>query len=615
MLPKDPLKNLAYRSKLLHDAENDEKLQEDILVACKESYLYWTNTFAWTYHQFDVDPATGEKIEAKWPHVPFITWDIQDVMFDELHWSVTNGKDIIINKSRDMGASWCCLDYIHWEWLFHEGGQYLEMSRTKGYVDEYGNMKALLPKHDYINSWLPYWMLPPGVLPGGKNRKCMHMKNELNGACIDGESTTEHAASGDRRRIILLDEFAKVKYGKQMRNATRDAALCRFINSTVAGPGTEYSKMKKERRTKIFSLMYWDHPDKGSGRYVKQDPLTKNWEIRSPWFDREEQERSSTELAQEVLAQDIESGDVFFELSNVDTHTALFCYDPIIRLNIGFVRGVADDGIGDIIRSSRTLKRLHPKVKAVVHPKGTLRVWAELIDGRLDQSYTYSIGGDISKGHGASNSVLSVICNETKEKVAEWKDSHTPPFMMARQAAALAIWVGGRAPKALPFLIWEKNGPGKDFGQQLVTVYRYPYFYRTPKREGTTFDGVGKKYGWQSTRESKQLLLRNYDRAIAQGNFINHSLYGMTEMKSYIYYTDGGIGPSELLEDGQGARETHGDIVIADALCLLGSKKTKRQAADADVPETCRSAAWRKAHARNKKKKTHNNWRTPYDNT
>jgi hypothetical protein len=570
----------------------------------------------WTYHQFDVDPVTGEKIEAPFPDVPFITWDIQDELFDALNAHVCSGKDILINKSRDMGASWCCLAYIHWEWLFHPGGEYLEMSRTKAYVDEYGNMKALLPKHDYINKWLPYWMLPPGVLPGGKNRKCMHIKNELNGSTIDGESTTEFAASGDRRRIILLDEFAKVKYGKQIRSATGPASLCRFINSTVAGPGTEYSKWKTSG-VDIFSLMYWDHPQKGVGRYAVQDPLTKSWEIRSLWFNIMEQQLSRSEIAQEILAQDTESGDLFFELSNIITHIALFCCAPRHRLNIDFARGVADDSIKDIIRGRKQHRGLHPKVRVAMHPDGKLRVWAELIDGRLDQTYSYTIGCDISKGHGSSNSVMSVLCNETKEKVAEWKDANTPPYLLARLAVALALWVGGSQPKQLPRLIWEKNGPGKDFGKQVVTVMSYPHYYRTPKAEGAVMEGVSKKYGWQSSKDNKRTLLREYDRAIASGNIINHSYSAMEEAKTYMEYGNGTIGPAELVDDGEGALETHGDIVIADALCLLGSKKTKRESSDTDVPDTHKSVAWRKRHAleKKKKRKESRSWRQPYDNS
>ena len=171
----------------------------------------------WTFQQIYVDPVTGNRLVAPIPDVPFITWDIQDEALDTLDWCLSNGKDLLINKSRDMGASWICAGYDHWHWLFTEKCQILEMSRTKEYVDKTGNMKALFQKHDYINSWLQWWMRPPGCMPGGDSRQNMHMFNELSVACIDGESTTEHAASGDRRLIIVLEEFAKVEHGGAMR--------------------------------------------------------------------------------------------------------------------------------------------------------------------------------------------------------------------------------------------------------------------------------------------------------------------------------------------------------------------------------------------------------------
>ena len=581
-------------------------MQDDLLAACNESYIYWLNAFGWTYHQFDVDPITGDKIDAEYPHNPFITWEIQDELLMELNWHAEHGKDIMINKSRDMGASWICLSYIHWEWLFKEEKQILEMSRTKDYVDKTGNMKALFQKHDYINQWLPWWMLPPECLPGEKHRTGMHMRNDLNGSTIDGESTTEHAASGDRRRIILLDEFAKVKHGKAMRNATRDAALCRIINSTVAGPGTEYSKMKQEGKIKVFALMYWDHPEKGAGRYVKQDPVTKKWEIRSPWFDREEAERSPTELAQEVLAQDVESGSLFFDPYTIETHLALFGQEPKHRFDIKMKFGIADDVVRDLIRSNKEFYFIKPD------PRGSLRVWVDLIDGRLDQNLTYTIGGDISKGHGASNSVLSVVCNETGEKVAEWRDANTPPFEMARVAVALARWVGGRVPYHRPFLVWEKNGPGLDFGRQIVVKFGYPRYYKTVKKAGESMEVDGTKYGWHSNRDSKELLLRNYERALAHGGIYNHCKWGLLEAKQYVYYDDGGVGPAELMEENAKARETHGDVVIADALALLGAKK--KRAVSTASPTSKNSMGLREQlRKRVEKKVKGTRWRQQFD--
>ena len=146
IVPKHGQENIVWRSKLLQRAENDIILQNDLMAACKESLLFWINTFAWTYHQFDVDPTTGKRIDALNPHNPFITWEIQDKLFSDFERCIKVGEDILIDKSRDMGASWACVDFLHWIWLFVPEKQLLELSRTEPYVDQAGNMKALFQK-------------------------------------------------------------------------------------------------------------------------------------------------------------------------------------------------------------------------------------------------------------------------------------------------------------------------------------------------------------------------------------------------------------------------------------------------------------------------------------
>lgn len=579
-IPKDPVKNIRYRSDLLAAAENDIIMQEDLLAASNESQLFWINTFVMTYHQFDVDPSTGKRIEAVYPHNPFVTWDIQDELFDRFERHLKLGKDVLINKTRDMGASWCCIAFLHWLWLFRPDSQLLELSRTEDYVDKAGNMKALFQKHDYINDWLPDWMVPPGVGYREKNRSKMHMLNVYNKSCIDGESTNVNAASGDRRLVALLDEFAKVENGAAMRSATKDAALMRIINSTVAGPGTEYSKWKNDGTVFVFPLMFWDHPDKGRGRYTKKDPITGEWEIRSPWFNEECKVRSQREIAREILAKDLESGSQFFTTSNIDKHIALFGREPKTRWNIRLDKKIPNSGIKNLIRSRRYIN-----IEVKRDKDGPLRVWTNLILGRPDQSKDYIFGIDISKGQGASNSVVSIKCKQTGEKIAEWRDANTPPYEMARVVIALAIWCGGR--KKLPFLKWEMNGPGWDFGKLIVKEFHYPYYYKV-KQVGMVRDRKTKKYGWHSSPNAKQELLETYDRVLATGGFINHSIWSLEEAKIYVWYDEGGIGPAYLVKESKSAKKTHGDCVIADALTIDDKDAPKTKLTDSiNMPERC----------------------------
>ncbi len=605
-VPKDPVKNILWREKLLRKAEHDPIFQRDLLAACGESLIFWTNTFVWTYHQFDVSPDTGERIEAIQPHNPFVTWTIQDVLLAMFEYCLKHGLDLLIDKCRDMGASWLCIVFLHWLWLFRPDSQLLEMSRTQDYVDQTGNMKALFQKHDYINGWLPKWMLPPNVLFGQKNRTKMHMKNMVNDSCLDGESTTENAASGDRRLVTLLDEFAKVEHGQLMRSATRDASYMRIINSTPAGAGTEYSRWKNSTQIKVFILPFYEHPEKGRGRYVRKTDAGE-YEIRSPWFDHEETVRSPREMAREILRKDIESGDAFFTIHNIDKHIALFAKEPRGRYHVHFKPNTPNDRVNTLIRSRKL-----SAVTITKGSKGPLRVWTTLIMDRPDQTKTYIFGIDIGKGQGASESVISIKCKETGEKIAEWRDNNTPPYDMARIAIALAIWVGGRQPRRLPFLKWENNGPGWDFGKIVVRDFSYPYFHRKTKIGGVV-DKKTMNYGFQTNRESKFQLLSLYDRILAHGGYINHSKYGLEQMKEYMHYSDGGVGPGSLVEESASAKKTHGDVVMADALTLDDSELPKTKYKGAQAPQN--SCGYRREQVLKKKRtaKSSRTWRKGFD--
>jgi len=201
--------------------------------------------------------------------------------------------------------------------------------------------------------------------------------------------------------------------------------------------------------------------------------------------------------------------------------------------------------------------------------KGALRIWTNLKNGRPDQTKDYVFGIDLSKGQGDSNSVISVKCMQTGEKVMEWRDANTPPHEMSRIVIAIALWVGGR--RKLPLLKWEKNGPGLDFGRMIVKVFFYPYFYRTIK-SGNVRDKKTKKYGWQATQEAKLEELTNYDRALSNGSYVNHSEWALNEARMYVHYDSGGCGPACMVEENASARKTHGDCVIADMLTVSECK-------------------------------------------
>lgn len=565
-VPKDPIRNLEWRTRLLTDAENDAGLQRELYTACSLSVLFWVNFAAFTYRVFIMEP--DGKVRQARPseaHVPFVTWEIQDQHILRLQEAIDTGFDLLTDKSRDMGSTWDHVCVFHHQWLFRDDRTFLEISRKEDCVDTFGKSGeagsdpgTLFGKHDYLNRWLPEWMLPP------IDRKRMHLLNLVNRSRIDGESANATAGSSDRRTAVLLDEMAKMDNGEDIKRSTKDVTACRVANSTPNGAGTAFSKWRMSGQVEVFPLMYWDHPEKGVGRYVERNKTTGKWEIRSPWFNQQEKERTPKEIAIEILADHIGSGETFFEAQNIEKHRRLFARPALSTWKIDFDKSVAEAAIaGIVLRSQRQFVR--------ATRNGPWRLWTHLINNRPDQSRTYVMGCDISKGQGASNSTLSVVCVETREKIAEFADANTPPYDLARIACAAAIWFGG---KKRPYMIWEMQGPGWDFGRQVVRVMQYPSYY-VDKSSGMIAEKRSKRYGWHSSNPKKHEVLGILRRAYAHGGFINHSDAALDECLTYVHYDGGGIGPAEFIKESNEAKMCHGDRVISDMLALLAIGELK----------------------------------------
>lgn len=581
VIPKNPEANLKYRAEMLAAAENDQELQVALYTACSQSVLVFINLFCFTLRIFET--RGGEMKQAEHAHLPFVTWEIQDKHILQIEHCIDEGESLLTDKSRDMGATWDHLAvYVH-RLLFRADEAHLLISRKEDAVDNlsglpknypYGPLAdpgTLFGKLDYILNRLPEWMVPR------LSRKSMHLINLDNRSRCDGESSNSTAGSSDRRTSIFLDEMAKMAEAEAIKRSTADVTACRFPCSTPNGAGTTYSKWRLSGQIPVYVLPWWEHPEKGLGRYTKRDDLGR-WKIRSPWYDSECTKRSPKELAIEIDMDHVGSGDTFFEANVIEQHKKMFARPPRRRLTLAFKKGTSDDAIQDLLRRRDT-------TRIFVTPEGPWRVWCSLNEGqRPDQSKTYTLGIDVGKGQGASNSVISIMCNETREKIAEYADANTPPYEVAKIAVIAALWCGGR--NKLPLIIWENNGdPGFDFQHQLVHVYNYPNIYFA-RQSGTLREKQGKRYGWRSNTESKATALGILRRAYAHGKYINHSADALTECLSYVHYEGGGIGPAELVHESDSVRKAHGDRVIADMLTLVALREApRRQKSEINAPE------------------------------
>ena len=564
-VPKHVDANLRWRSALLQEAENDSGLQRDLIAACSASILFWVNGFCFTYKKMEYGEY-GDKAVSN-PHVPFLTWWIQDDYLLKLFHAISVGESILTDKSRDMGATWCLVTALQYFWQFVADKHFLELSHKEEAVDSPGkkgvnaqaNISTLFGKHDYLYNWQPAWMRP------ARTRSTLHMVNRVNQSRIDGESANATAGTSARKDAVLIDEMAKMQHGAAIKQSLMAVAPCLLPNSTPYGAGTAYSKWRLSGKVKVFVLPWWEHPEKGLNRRLIEGGPNEPPVITSPWYEAKGNEMTPQEIATELDMDHVGSGQIFFDAPILLQHKQLFGRRPSHRFSIGMKPKIANAAIADIIRqldSGATFRK--PALK------GNLCVWGELIKGRPDQLQTYALGVDISKGMKASNSAVTVTCVQTREKIAEFATATSPPHDFVRTVVAIALWVGGGARGHLPIIIHEANGdPGIAFGRMLVEDFQYPYFYRD-KAIGRVDDHATARYGWWSTQDKKSDLLSMYRRALAHGGIINHSIRAIEEAELYVYYENGGIGPALLEVENASAKKTHGDRVIADALSLLG---------------------------------------------
>jgi len=560
--------------------------------------------------------------QSPYKHLPFITWPVQDECIEEIIKSCREGGDLLIDKSREMGATWIMLGSFLAEWLFVPDSTFLITSRKEEYVWKKGNPDTLFWKLEYMLKKLPLWVTPKYTLSE------RHLQNEDNDSVIDGESTNADVGAGGRRQAVLCDEFARVSPpdADTIQETLSDTTPARIFNSTPTTRGHPFGVLRFSGRVKVFTLGWWRHPWKIKGEYntpdldrvcivdidyyrkkypgvfdninanvpfcysdfeknlLTQYPEDEKIEElkfiadgndkanrqyysptgrRSPWYDSQCERRSLRDKATNIDIDYVGAGDTVFNPMTLSRQMEDYGKDP--------------RNAGEILYFVRDKKIVSCRF---AERSGRRRFlwWPDLCGTRPDQTHNYVIGCDTSLGAGQSNSVASIFDCNTGMKVGRWKCPNTAPTAFAEQVYAIAKWVGGAS--GIPFLIWENNGCGSVFGRHILQM-GYPLVYR-PRDTNKVSEKRKKTVGWHNSAETLLNLMVEYDAALESAffqsspitPFINPDVGALHEAEDYVFSENGrGIGPSTCTADEGGALAAHGDCVVADALCNLARKE------------------------------------------
>jgi hypothetical protein len=589
MVPKGAVSNLMFRRAILRRVLAEPEFAGAIRGICRADPYFYLNTFAWTVNP--KRPFTRKK-------VPFVTYPFQDKGLDVIFDSLEEGFDVQVEKSRQMGASWLFAAVIQYCWLFRQGQNFLMLSRSDEYVDKSHEPKSLFYKLDYIHQNLPVWLMPAGW-DKKKHRLVKRILNPANGNTIVGEATTDDSGRGGTFTAILHDEFGACDVGMGILKSTRSATSTRWFNSTPKGTGNAHYRIvqlsrQNPRQVRPLRFHWSDHPEYSAGLYrldkegkpraakgtkkseldaylaenedlvasLKKRDFWMEYPLRSPWFDTQcARATTKAEIAQEVEIDYGGAGYQFFDSKDIQSLIQMYCCPAKAK--------------GDLELDFETLEPL----KFVEHGHGSLELWCELIRG-APPARPYVVGIDAAAGTGASNSVISIWDAKSMEKVGQYVDPNIKPERLAKLAIAICKWFWDA------YMIWETNGSGRAFGDAVIE-WGYGRFYSRAKNAETGETGV--KAGWAPTRDNKYQLLSQYRGALADRSACNRSEQALLETLEYLFLGNNWVEHSSLNEneDPSGARDQHGDRVIADALAVkvMGDQpKTVTQVAQNHSP-------------------------------
>ncbi len=470
---------------------------------------------------------------------PFCTWEFQDEFILNIKEHIDIGRDIVVEKSRDMGVSWAVIMVFFWFWLNPKGGaDFLLGSRIEDYVDKKGDMRTLMAKARYALYKLPQWLRPKGFIEK-KHDNYMRLYNPESGSAITGESNNANFSTGGRYAGILLDEFAKWDItDKPAWTAAGDATPSRIAVSTPFGAAGQYYDLVTDGKTDKVTLHWSRHPEKGKDQYCelpKRDAMSDLHLIRSPWFNEQQRRRTDTEIAQELQIDYIGAGRPVF------------------------------DG-----RAARSLLWYHKncKNKPVYYDLMQGKPIPSLVHGRQEgiliqyekfkAGQEYIISADIAEGRVEGDSSAAVVLNRATLNVDAVYHAHTNEVEMAH-----TLFEMGRAYSSdvqsidAPCIAIETNGPGLATFDR-IQMMAYVNLFMMPRFD-VTKQATSYKKGWRTDLHSKPAMIASVREYLEKKHGLLNYHPIVRELQTYVLNKQG---------KAEAKHGCHDDLVIALGISL-----------------------------------------------
>jgi len=263
--PVDYVAVFAWRQKRL------EQFKQDTVLAVGALEYYRTHPVEFISHWVDTyDPRNaGKDMPVR---LPFILFPKQVELIKFLHQCVLEEQNGLIEKSRDMGATWASVGFTVWLWLFVPGSAIGWGSRKEQLVDKIGDPDSIFEKIRLVITGLPDLFLPVGF---NEKQHSSYMKliNPANSSTVRGESG-DNIGRGGRSLIYFKDEAAHYDRPEKIEAALADNTRVQIDISSVNGLGNVFQRRRESGRewipgkplakgqSNVFVMDWRDHPHK-----------------------------------------------------------------------------------------------------------------------------------------------------------------------------------------------------------------------------------------------------------------------------------------------------------------------------------------------------------------
>ncbi len=192
--------------------------------------------------------------------MPFILFPRQRELIEFLQALIDDQDGGLIEKCRDMGATWVSAVFSVWLWLFVEGSAVGWGSRKEMLVDRIGDPDSIFEKIRMIIRYLPNFFMPEGF---SDKDHLTHMKciNPEKNSTITGEAG-DNIGRGGRKLIYFKDESAHYDRPELIESALGDNTNVQVDISSVNGAGNIFFKKRHSGLTKVFVMDWRHHPAK-----------------------------------------------------------------------------------------------------------------------------------------------------------------------------------------------------------------------------------------------------------------------------------------------------------------------------------------------------------------